>query len=113
MKLKCDATIVKGSRKGSLCNKTVIDGTRCKLHIEVPKCKVMVYKGTSRHICNKNIYIDSNQYCKTHYMHEINKPSNPYYDNEFDAAITRDGIYSKLALLKTTSESRKFLGAFL
>jgi len=95
--MKCTEIIIKGSRKGQVC-----ENENCKIHKTI-KCPILIVKGTRKNqICNKYTYIDSDEYCKTHYFHEIRKPYNPYMSNEKDVIIDIDShmAYSDLGQCK-------------
>lgn len=108
--IKCNAIILKGSRKGELCNKKIRNNTqaqdgipsissvesdpmnfKCKLHVSTKKCSVLLVRGPRKNLlCNKNVFIDSDVYCKKHYFVEIKRPFNPYSNNE-DNVINCNG----------------------
>jgi hypothetical protein len=102
--LKCDAIILKGSRKGELCSKNTTRDqvtneftSKCKLHVPTNKCNVLIVRGARKNLlCNKNVFIDSEVYCKKHYFVEIKRPYNPFLDNEKDVENNNGTLFSNM-----------------
>lgn len=95
--MECKIILTKGKRKGQMCKNKIYgeNKTICKLHDIEDGCNLIMIKGERKSLpCNRKITDITRKLCKLHSLNEINRPYNPYIDNEFDIKINNDVIES-------------------